>query len=457
MADLIASSKLTAVVGLGISGLATARFLARQGERFILLDTRAEPPLLPQFLAEFPEQKPVCGPLNIETLTAVDQIILSPGVAKTEPAIAAAEQAGVAVLGDVDLFVRHAQAPIIAITGSNGKTTVTTLVGGMAAAAGLNIAVGGNIGTPVLDLLAEPTPDFYVLELSSFQLETTHNLAALAAVVLNLSRDHMDRYPSYSAYHAAKMRIFFGVQTMLVNRDDPLTRGPLAAGVKQVSFGLSAPDLKQFGILQVGQEAYLAKGTEPLLAVSRLQLRGSHNHSNALAAMALVDEMGVLNSAALQFLAAFPGVAHRCQWVAEKNGVVFINDSKATNVGATLAALKGLSSDLQGTANSQGRIHVILGGQGKGADFTELLGGLGERVATALVLGEDAEKIIAAIKPAVPVVAVATMQEAVEQAYALAAAGDLVLLSPACASFDMFNGYEHRGQVFESAVEALAA
>jgi len=453
MTAVIASSKLSVIIGLGITGLSVARFLARENRPFVVLDTREKPPMLAAFDAEFPEHRCVCGPLDQALLLAAEQIILSPGLAKAHPAIVAAQTAGVELLGDIELFARKAAAPIIAITGSNGKTTVTTLVGGMAKAAGLNVLVGGNIGTPALDLLTQPAPDFYVLELSSFQLETTHQLNAHSAVVLNVTQDHMDRYPNFAAYHAAKMRIFFGVKNMVVNRDDPLSQGIVAQTTSQLSFGLSKPDLKQFGIIAEQGEPHLAQGLTALLPVSRLNLRGTHNHSNALAAMALLHTMGALNQGALDFLAQFPGVKHRCQTVAEKNGIIFINDSKATNVGATLAALVGLSAELAGDA----KILLILGGQGKGADFTELLPGLSESVKTTLVLGEDADKISAAIAGHVPVVRVTDLNSAVETAYQQAEKGDLVLLSPACASFDMFNGYEARGEAFIHAVEALAA
>ncbi len=451
MAELIATSKVTVIVGLGVTGLSVARFLARENRPFVVLDTRAEPALLPTFNEQLPGRTCLCGPLDQDLLRNAEQIILSPGLAKAAPEIQAAAAAGIEVIGDIELFARSAQAPIVAITGSNGKTTVTTLVGKMANAAGLNVLVGGNIGTPALDLLAQPVPDYYVLELSSFQLETTTQLNAHSAVVLNVSADHLDRYPSFAAYHAAKMRIFFGVQTMLVNRDDPLSRGPVAQDTQVVSFGLSKPDLKDFGVLREDDGAYLAKGLTSLLPAASLTVRGSHNQSNALAAMALVDAMGALNDAAVEALQQFPGVKHRCQTVAHKNDITFINDSKATNVGATLAALKGLGAEL--AANE--KIHLILGGQGKGANFAELLPGLTQQIKAVYVFGEDAELITQAISGHVSVKAVADLDQAVAQAAQTASQGDLVLLSPACASFDMFSGYEARGDAFVQAVAGL--
>ncbi len=459
MADLIATSRVAAVVGLGASGLATARFLAREGKPFVLLDTRSKPPLLDAFLKEFPDITPECGPLNSETLNSVAQIILSPGLAKNMPEIQAAEQAGVEVIGDIELFARHANAPIVAITGSNGKTTVTTLVGGMAKAAGLNVLVGGNIGTPALDLLAEPTPNFYVLELSSFQLETTQHLNAFAATVLNVTKDHLDRYSSFMAYHRAKMRILFGAKNVVVNRQDLLTRGPISQDVNQISFGLNVPDLKDFGIIEHESERYLAKGLDALLPVAEVKLHGSHNLSNALAAMALVDLMGGLNQAALSYLSNFTGIDHRCQWVAKKSGVTFFNDSKATNVGATIAAVQGLTNELA----DKNAVHLILGGQSKGGDFNELLPALKSKVASVQIYGEDAEIIHDTLVNAnndqareLQIEKVQDLNSAVQSAFTFAKSGDYVLLSPACASFDMFSGYEERGRVFMSAVEAIA-
>ncbi|BFM06227.1 UDP-N-acetylmuramoyl-L-alanine--D-glutamate ligase [Halioxenophilus aromaticivorans] len=451
MAELIATSKVTVIVGLGVTGLSVARFLARENRPFVVVDTRAEPALLPTFNAEFPGRQCHCGAIDPELLLGAEQIVLSPGLPLSAPALQDALAAGVEVIGDIELFARAAKAPIIAITGSNGKTTVTSLVGEMAKAGGASVLMGGNIGTPALDLLAKPTPDFYVLELSSFQLETTSQLNARAAVVLNISADHMDRYSNIAAYHAAKMRIFFGAKTMLVNRDDPLSRGPVAQDTQVISFGLNKPDLKDFGLITEVDGVYLAKGLHALMPASDITMRGSHNVSNALAAMALVETMGALNDDALSALKAFPGVQHRCQTIATKQGVTFINDSKATNVGATLAALKGLVGEL--TDNQ--KIHLLLGGQGKGGDFSQLLPGLTAQVQTAFVMGEDAAQIAQAIENTVTVCSASSLENAVAQAVAAAKPGDLVLLSPACASFDMFSGYQARGDAFAAAVARL--
>ena len=453
MAELIATNKITVIVGLGVTGLSVARYLAGQNQPFVMVDTRATPPLLAEFNQAFPHHTCQCGPLDEDLLCSAQLIVLGPGLALSLPEIKTAQSAGVEVIGDIELFARAARAPIVAITGSNGKTTVTTLVGEMASAAGNTVLVGGNIGTPALDLLARPDPDFYVLELSSFQLETTQKLNAMVAVVLNVTQDHMDRYPNFGAYHAAKMRIFFGAKVMLVNRDAPLSRGLVAQDTKEVSFGLSQPDLNDFGLLNNEEGLFLAKGLSPLLAADQICMRGRHNLSNALAAMALVDVMGGLNDGALTALAEFPGVPHRCQTVTQKRGVTFINDSKATNVGATLAALNGLSAELAAGQS----IYLILGGQGKGADFSDLRQGLNPTVKTALVIGEDAAAISAAIAQSVTVEAMASLEQAVQYAYQHAHSGDLVLLSPACASFDMFSGYESRGDAFIAAVEGLAA
>ena len=452
MTVTIASSRIIAVVGLGQTGLSVARYLARLGQSFVLLDTREQPPLLDVFLSEFPDVQPECGPLNAATLLAAEQIVVSPGISLADPALQQAIAAGIEVVGDVELFAREAEAPIIAITGSNGKTTVTQMVGEMLNAAGLKVLVGGNIGIPVLDLLVRPKPQFYVLELSSFQLETTLRLNAASAVVLNVTHDHMDRYDSFSQYHAAKMRIFFGAETMVVNRDAILSQGPLAEGMSSVRFGLGQPDLKDFGVINRAGEQWLAHGIKPLVAVSELNVLGAHNISNALAAMALVSSVGGLNQAALTALTLFTGVRHRCERVAETNGVVFINDSKATNVGATLAAIAGLSAQF-----AEAKIYLILGGQGKGADFSTIVAGLNAQVATIYVFGEDAAEIITAIAQAKTTVAVDSLAEAVAKAFAEAKSGDIVLLSPACASFDMFTGFEARGDAFVECVEALAS
>lgn len=459
--SLIASSHTTLVLGLGATGLSVARYLKRSGRPFALADSRAAPPNLAAVQAEFPELTLHLGEWSAELLCQFSQIILSPGIPREEPAVAAAIAAGVLVIGDIDLFVQEAAAPIVAITGSNGKTTVTTLVGEMAKACGVDVGIGGNLGVPALDLLS-PSRRLYVLELSSFQLESTRKLGAQVACILNLSDDHMDRYravPGFrspmQAYHHAKQRIYFGAKHTVANKDDALTQPPLAEGVKCVQFGLSQPDLTDYGLLQDGAEVWLAKGLTPVLNTAELRIRGRHNWANALAALALAEAAGLDRHLALEALKNFNGLPHRCQFVAVKQGVEYFNDSKATNVGATLAAIAGMASRPQ-------QIVLILGGDGKGADFAPLLQACisspqtGPSAVKAVVtLGRDGPTLAALLRPHLPVEEASDLPEVVQKAAALAQPGDLVLLSPACASLDMFKNYEARGTLFAQWVEQL--
>jgi UDP-N-acetylmuramoylalanine--D-glutamate ligase len=446
VSQLIATSKVKAIIGTGITGLSVARFLVRQQQAFVLLDTRVAPPALAQLQQEFPGVSIECGELKLDTLLACDEIILSPGVALATPAIVAAQAAGIPVVGDIELFARVAKAPIIAITGSNAKSTVTTLVGEMAQAAGLRVAVGGNLGTPALDLLADEI-ELYVMELSSFQLETVTKLNAKVATILNISPDHLDRYPDMRAYILAKLRVFFGAEKLVVNRLDMLAQPPLAAGVKPVYFGGKA-DFGGFGLLDDEGTIFLAKNLTPLLNANELIIRGKHNLDNALAALALGDAAGLPMAAMLDALKAFKGLRHRCEWVAQLQGVDFYNDSKGTNIGASLAAIKGL-------ARAQAKLIVIMGGEGKGQDFTELNSVLASIDCQLVLIGRDAQAIAAAVGANAPMVFAGSLQDAVSQAFALAVAGDAVLLSPACASFDMFKNYEERGDIFCAAVGLL--
>lgn len=446
MSQMIATSKLTAIIGTGITGLSVARFLARQHQAFVLLDTRAAPPNLAAVQAEFPGVRVECGELQVDTLLACHDIIVSPGVSVETPALAQARAAGIAVVGDIELFVRYARAPIVAITGSNAKSTVTTLVGEMAKTAGIRVAVGGNLGTPALDLLSDEI-ELYVMELSSFQLETVTKLNAKVATILNISADHLDRYADMRAYILAKLRVYFGAQHLVVNRKDILTQPPLAAGVKPVFFGGNA-DFGAFGVLQQGGEEYLAKNLTPLMPARELKIRGRHNIDNALAALALGDAAGIALEAMVQTLREFRGLRHRCEYVASIGGVEFYNDSKGTNIGATQAAVKGL-------ARLPSRLLVIAGGEGKGQDFSELVPVLLASQAQLVLIGRDAPLIAAAVAGQVPVHFANSLRDAVVKAQALAHSGDAVLLSPACASFDMFKHYEDRGEQFCALVQEL--
>ncbi len=455
VANLIASDKLSVVVGLGETGLSVARYLAASGEPFVVVDSRAMPPGLAVLREILPEVEVELGAFKSQTLASAQCLIVSPGLSLEHPALIEAAAAGVELSGDIELFMAEAKAPVIAITGSNGKSTVTTLVGAMAQAAGKNVAIGGNLGPPALDLLSDDR-DLYVLELSSFQLELVSALSADVVTVLNVSADHMDRYTSLEDYHRAKHRIFKGAKKVIVNRDDMLTQPLLPASVERFGFSLGKPDLQDFGLLEVAGEVFLAYQFEPLLAVSELGIKGGHNVANALAALALGSAANLPMDAMVQALQTFTGLPHRCETVADadqvvagKTGITWINDSKATNCGATLAAITGLAE--AGEMN----LLLIAGGQGKAQDFSVLNSGAQGRVRLAILLGEDAEEIARCLPLNTAVLRVEDMTAAVNAAAEQADSGDVVLLSPACASFDMYSGFAQRGESFRDAVEAL--
>lgn len=443
-ADLIGSSDTPVIVGLGVTGLSCARYFQRKGIPFTVLDSRLNPPGLDELHRECPEVKLVLGAFNTEQFRGAARLVVSPGISLDEPAIADALAAGVEVCGDIDLFCAEATAPVVGITGSNAKSTVTQLLGNMAQRAGVRAAVGGNLGTPALDLLDDGV-ELYIVELSSFQLERAGNLDLEVAVVLNLSDDHMDRHGSIPEYHRAKHRIFRGARKVVSNRDDTLSRPIQADQLPHWTFGLQAPDLGGFGVMQQAGEDWLAQGFTPLLPCSELGMLGSHNSANALAALALGTAVGLPMDAMLAELRAFRGLEHRCQVVAEVEGVSFVNDSKATNCGAAIAALCGLASGRN--------IVLIAGGQGKGADFAPLAEEIARRCKAVVLMGEDAALLEQAIDSRVPLCGATTMAGAVSAAIKLAQAGDVVLLSPACASFDLFTGFADRGRAFIEAVQ----
>lgn len=447
--SLIASDHFRIVVGLGKSGMSLVRFLANRGIAFAVVDTREQPPELETLRRDYPQVEVRCGELDVEFLCRADELYVSPGLALATPALQQAAARGVKLSGDIELFARNAKAPIIAISGSNAKSTVTTLVGEMAAAAGKRVAVGGNIGTPALDLLSDDV-ELYVLELSSFQLETTDQLNAEVATVLNVSEDHMDRYSGLPAYHLAKHRIFRGARQVVVNRQDALSRPLLAEGQPCWTFGLNTPDFKAFGLREENGEKFLAFEFQNLMPVRELKIRGAHNQSNALAALALGHAVGLPFDAMLASLRSFSGLAHRCQWLRERDGVNWYDDSKATNVGAALAAIEGLGADIDG------KLVLVAGGDGKGADFSALRAPVAAHCRAVVLLGRDAELLAQALGDAVPLIRVKTLDEAVQQSAALAQPGDAVLLSPACASLDMFKNFEERGRLFAQAVGGLA-
>lgn len=447
MSSLIASSACKAVIGTGITGLSVARYLQQQGQNFVLLDTRESPPNIDKVRAEFPTIAIELGELNAETLLSCDEIIVSPGISVETPAIAQAKAAGISIVGDIELFVRAAKAPLVAITGSNAKSTVTTLVGEMAKTAGIKVAVGGNLGTPALELLDE-TVELYVMELSSFQLETVTKVNAKAATILNISADHLDRYENMRAYILAKLRVYFGAETLILNRNDVLTHPPLASGAKTLYFGGKA-DFGGFGLLEKDGESWLAHNLKPLMAAKDIYIRGRHNVDNALAALALGFSAGIPMDAMLQTLKTFKGLRHRCEFVADVNGVEYYNDSKGTNIGATLAAIAGL-------ARNPSKLWIILGGEGKGQDFTELNTVLEKTTCEIILIGRDAPVIAGALPKSIPQHNATDLQAAIQIGAANANSGDAVLLSPACASFDMFKNYEDRGEQFCAFVNALS-
>ncbi|HFC52997.1 MAG TPA: UDP-N-acetylmuramoyl-L-alanine--D-glutamate ligase [Gammaproteobacteria bacterium] len=433
------------VVGLGETGLSCARFLARSGAQVTVMDSRDMPPALQRLRRELPGVEAITGRFDAELLRRARRLVVSPGVALRDPPIAAAIEAGVPVVGDIELFARSADAPVIAITGSNGKSTVTELVGAMARQADREVLLGGNLGTPALDLLREERPDFYVLELSSFQLETTSSLNARAAVVLNVSADHLDRYRSMEEYSRAKQRIYRGDGVMVINADDARVARMAQGGRSVVRFGSGQPQPGDFGLRDINGESWLARGEELILPVRELRIPGRHNQLNALAALALGEAMGLPLDSMREALRDFRGLPHRTEWIAELDGVNWYNDSKATNVGATLAALNGV----------EGQVVLIAGGEGKGADFSTLCQAIAAKARAVILMGRDASLMARVLEGMAPVEYASRMEEAVALARRWAEPGDSVLLSPACASFDMYSGFEERGRAFVAALTRL--
>lgn len=445
------------VIGLGETGLSLARWLVAQGAQVCVADSRAQPPGIDILYRELPQVEAHCGPFSDESLIGIDRIAISPGVPLAEPLVQRAIARGIPVVGDIELLAEQLathdyrrNTKVIAITGANGKTTVTSMVGAMCAACGLDTQVAGNISPAVLDALRgrECQPQVWVLELSSFQLETTCTLNADAAVVLNVTEDHLDRYAgSMDAYAAAKARIFQGEGVQVVNRDDARSDAMRIAGRASMSFGLNAPAADDdWGIAQVVGVTWLVQGTRRIMRADELQVTGLHNVANALAALALCRSLGMPMEPLVQALRDFKGLPHRVERVAEIAGVTYYDDSKGTNVGATEAALKGLGK----------RAVVILGGEGKGQDFSPLRAVVREHARAVVLIGRDAPLIEQALDHCgVLLEHAADMDVAVQLASTLAHPGDAVLLSPACASFDMFHNYEHRAQVFIAAVQTL--
>jgi len=453
------TNKRALVLGLGASGLSMARWLTARGASVRVADSRDTPPFAAQLRVELPAAELHAGAFRAVSFADIDLIAISPGVPRAEPLVHTAMERGVEVVGDIELFARiRPEFPgnrVIAITGSNGKSTVTEMVGAMVRAAKIRTLVAGNIGLPILDALSEVAagsrrrPDVFVLELSSFQLESTRSLNPDAAVVLNLSEDHLDRYSGMRDYADAKARIFLGDGIQVVNRQDDWARGMVGPGRKVLTFGLDEPwNEGNWGLRDIGGELWLAEGRANLMKVAELKVAGLHNAANALAALALCRAIRLPYEPLLDALFKFEGLPHRVQKVAEVRGVVFYDDSKGTNVGATVAALMGMAS----------RVVLIAGGEGKGQDFSPLREAVATKAKGVVLIGRDSDKIAAALEGSgVAIVNAASMRDAVQVGFSLSQPGDAVMLSPACASFDMFRNYEHRAEVFIEEVRALEA
>jgi UDP-N-acetylmuramoylalanine--D-glutamate ligase len=435
------------VVGMGKSGYSAVRYLLSCGTRIAVTDSRAEPPELTRLAALGDQITLRLGGFDASLLEHADLVVVSPGVALHGPFFDAARARGLPMVGDIELFARAVRAPVAGITGTNGKSTVTTLLAQMAQRSGLKIAAGGNLGAPALDLL-DGAVQLYVLELSSFQLETSESLALATATVLNVTPDHLDRYPDVQSYAAAKARIFKHCDVAVLNLDDPLVAAMLSPGQRRLSFSLRADVGADFA-LRRGQDGdwWLTHAGEALLAMSAMRINGLHNAANALAALALGEALGLARAGCVQALREFTGLPHRAQWVGEIGGVRYINDSKGTNVGATLAAVAGMS----------GPLIVIAGGDGKGQDFAPLRAAFADKVRAVVLIGRAAHALESVFDGITPTYLARTLDEAVDIAARMAHPGDTVLLSPACASLDMFRDYAHRGSVFTAAVQRRSA
>jgi UDP-N-acetylmuramoylalanine--D-glutamate ligase len=451
--NAVAAKSSAVIAGLGKTGLSCVRYLRAHGWRVAVTDTRAQPPELAKLTALDPTIPVRTGGLDVKLLDDALCVVASPGLPLSDPFFIAAKERGLEVVGDIELFARAVDAPVVGITGTNGKSTVTTLVGRMAERAGLQVRVGGNLGEPALDLLVAAAADaqktdLYVLELSSYQLETTVSLDLKAAAVLNVTPDHMDRYSTIEDYAAAKARIFARCDTAVINLDDALVVAMPRPGQRTLSFSLRASIGADYAVTTAADKQWwLSRRDRPLLAVAEMKIKGLHNAANALAALALGEALGLPLAVMLDELRAFPGLPHRSQWVADIDGVTYINDSKGTNVGATLAAVAGMS----------GPLVMIAGGDGKNQDFTPLRDAFRGKVRHTVLIGRDADAIARVLNGICTFEKTATLEEAVRAAARAAKPGDTVLLSPACASLDMFRDYTHRGAVFTQAVKELAA
>lgn len=437
------------IVGLGATGLSCARFLQTKGIPFAINDTRDNPPNLLEVQKEFPQAEISLSKLDEALFKKAEVLVVSPGLSLKTPEIEKEIAAGKPVIGDIELFAEYAKAPVIAITGTNAKSTVTTLVGNMAAQAGIKTQVGGNLGVPALQLLNANDAELFVLELSSFQLETTHSLAPEVATILNITPDHMDRYATLEDYRLAKFRVYSDCAVAVCNRDDPATDCGEQFARCKLNFTLQEPRENEFGLITQNNETFLAFENQKLLSTRELPVLGRHYQANALAALALGYGYGLNFDPMLQVLREFKGLPHRCQLVRERLGVRWYNDSKGTNVGATIAAILGLGAEIHG------KIILIAGGIGKNADFSTLVPSIEKYVKAVVLIGESAKEIASVLNDRVTTHFAKSMDEAIYISDGIAKEQDSVLLSPACASFDMFKNFEHRGEVFAELVMQL--
>jgi UDP-N-acetylmuramoylalanine--D-glutamate ligase len=440
-----AAAKRSLIVGLGATGLAVARYLTARGERVRVVDSRPDPPGLRELRSAVPDVDVSLETLDERWLDDASRVLLSPGLPYDLPLAVEARRRGLAVIGDIELFALAARAPVLAVTGSNGKSTVTTLASRLLESQRLRAPAGGNLGPPALDLLSGAEPDAYVLEISSFQMETTDSLAPLAATVLNVSADHLDRHGTLERYAELKGKLLQAAEHAVVNVDDPLVAAMGARHARAVAFSVQQELSRGYSIVARRGERWLARDRKPLLRSADLGIRGTHNEANALAALALTAELTTDLDAALAVLRAFTGLPHRCQPVAQRQGVTFVDDSKGTNVGATLAALQGLA----------GPLVLIAGGLSKGQDLGPLAAGARGKLRAAVLIGAAAEELERVLAPVCTTVRATSMEEAVARAAKLASRGDTVLLSPACASQDMFRDYRERGERFARAAQEL--
>ncbi len=431
------------VLGLGVTGLSVARYLRRNDRNATFIDSRDEPPGIDELSDVWPDADVILGKAALPK--GVDRIIVSPGIADSHELLKTARKKKLEVVSDIEIFAREAKAPFVAITGSNGKSTVTTLLYHMCHADGRKVLAGGNLGEPALDLLNEDKPDLYVLELSSFQLHRTQELPAEVAVLLNVSPDHLDWHTDEAEYRQSKYRVYREARAAVVNRTDDNAVECVKDIESVISFGLDAPADGQYGIREDDGIDYLARGDTLLIATTDVAVVGLHNQANALAALAAGELLGLKMPAMLQVLSEFPGLPHRMQFVARKGAVDYVNDSKATNVAAAVASINSIN----------GTVVLLAGGDGKGGDFTELATALEGKLRAAVLIGKDAEMIAQAIDTVLPVYFAQDMDDAVGQAAAYAESDDTVLLAPACASLDQYENYGARGDAFCTAVEAL--